>query len=559
MANIRIKDPQKGSPKAEVGEIDTRAPFQSVKAAVSLFGEVAVSSKDKRTIKRTKQLSSENVLEKETQLLLAQKELSKIKQQLQSSESTKSRALSELEKAKQTQEDLTAKLCSVNQSMKSAMDAAEVVKVQAKKLEVAKSEEISGGGGCAWKQELDYARNEYTITVAELDASKQELTKIRQDFDAALEAKLAAFQLAAEAQRSANLNGDRLVELSKQIAAMHQSIEQLKHVSMEAQQEQVKILAEKEARFNEYKTAKEEAERNLAILQKEIDPELTISLEEKLKETTAEIEVLQEKMKEVHASEMDTVRALTVELNEATRTLQKISEEESSLRILVSSLRLEVENVKREREELNIKLDEEEKLLDAKREQILKLQQLQAEAEASRQEAEQMKGEAAKLKRDAEASRSFIEEAEIKLQIVQKEAEEAKEAEKKALEEMKSMSGKHKDDSGEGSEPTSQIKLTVDEFESLSRKVRESKMLAEKEEANSIAEVEVINARQSEVTKKLEANLKAIEEIKIATEMALKGAEMAETAKIVVEGELRRWRQEEEKVAPQVTSGHIYF
>jgi len=33
------------SPKAEVGEIDTRAPFASVKAAVSLFGEVAFSGR----------------------------------------------------------------------------------------------------------------------------------------------------------------------------------------------------------------------------------------------------------------------------------------------------------------------------------------------------------------------------------------------------------------------------------------------------------------------------------------------------------------------------------
>jgi hypothetical protein len=50
MVNRRIKN-------HEVGEIDTRAPFQSVKAAVSLFREVAVS-REKPAVKKSK-LSSE--------------------------------------------------------------------------------------------------------------------------------------------------------------------------------------------------------------------------------------------------------------------------------------------------------------------------------------------------------------------------------------------------------------------------------------------------------------------------------------------------------------------
>lgn len=43
-----------GSPKTEVGEIDTRAPFQSVRAAVSLFGDAGSSPKNKPAIKRSK-------------------------------------------------------------------------------------------------------------------------------------------------------------------------------------------------------------------------------------------------------------------------------------------------------------------------------------------------------------------------------------------------------------------------------------------------------------------------------------------------------------------------
>lgn len=40
----KARPPSADAEKGEIGEIDTRAPIQSVKAAVSLFGEVRFSS-----------------------------------------------------------------------------------------------------------------------------------------------------------------------------------------------------------------------------------------------------------------------------------------------------------------------------------------------------------------------------------------------------------------------------------------------------------------------------------------------------------------------------------
>jgi hypothetical protein len=87
--------------------------------------------------------------------------------------------------------------------------------------------------------------------------------------------------------------------------------------------------------------------------------------------------------------------------------------------------------------------------------------------------------------------------------------------------------------------------LTVDEFAALSAKIKESADLIERTEATAMAQVEAINTRRNEVDKKVEANLKAIEEIKAATDLALRNAEMADSAKLAVESELKRWRQEE--------------
>ncbi|XP_057416614.1 WEB family protein At1g12150-like [Lotus japonicus] len=551
MTSVRKSD----SPRGEVGEIDTRAPFQSVKAAVTLFGEVAVS-RDRYAVKRR---SSESVFEKETQLILTQRELNKIKKQVDSAEATKAKALSELENATEILQNLITKLANVRESKQSAMEAVEIVRNQSKEFE--KTLSFKAIGYEAWKQELEHARKEYTATVTELDSCKQELNKIRQDFDAALEAKMAAFQTAAEAQRSAKLNSERISELSKEIADMKASIEQLN-----------------EAQVDFYRTAKGEAQEKLESLKNEYDPELVQSLDAKLAETSAEIEVLQEQMRKVHASHMESVRLLTSELKEATKTLQDVAAEETSLKKLVFCLRTELRQVKKEQDELKEKEQAAEALsanltgelqesMEVARpqpgtvedleanifyKQSMKLQRLKSETEDARREAEETSRKAQGLKQEAEKSRAAAEEAEKKLELLLKEAKAAKAAKQRAMKEMKILSDVH----SRASNPKfgGKIKMSREEFESLRGKVKECEDLVEKKEGAVMAELQAIYARKNELHRKVEANLKAIEETNAATETALWYTEMADSAKVAIENELKRWRQQEQVVVANASS-----
>lgn len=499
--------------------------------------------------------------------MLAQRELNKIKKQLESAENTKIKALSELDKANVTLLELTKKLNNVRESKQSAIEESEVVRNQAKELEKALSQKAIGYE--AWKQELEHARKEYTTTVKELDASKQELNKIRQDFDAALEAKLAAFQAAGEAQRSAKLNSEKINELSKEIATMKASTEQFKLATAQAQEEQIKAVGEKEEKLNSYKASKEEIEKKLMEIRNEYDAEDTQSLEAKLVEASDEIQVLQEKMKEFHDSEMDSVELITLEIKEATKTLQEISEEETLLRNIVDSLKTELEQVKKEQDELREKekasealaanltgslqsSKEEEDSFESKesnerhcRETEMKIKQLSFETENARKEEEEMRIKTQELSQEIAKSKALSEEIERKLELLLKQAEEAKAEEKRAVAEMKLLS----DSQGRVSvsDTSGKIILTVAEFAALSGKIKESEDLIERTETTAMAQVEAINTRRNEVEKKVEANRKAIEEIKAATDLALRNAEMADSAKLAVEGELKRKRNEEQK------------
>ncbi|XP_040986953.1 WEB family protein At5g55860 [Juglans microcarpa x Juglans regia] len=565
------------NPKAEVGEIDTSAPFQSVKDAVTLFGEGAFSG-EKPAIKKAKPHSAERILAKETQLHLAQKELKKLKEQLENAETTKVQALVELEKAKTTVEGLSQKMNSLSESKESAIKATEAAKNQAKQLEEANSDNPIGTSG-AWKQDLESTREQYMTIITELDAAKQELRRIHQDRDASLEAKVASFKQAAEAKDAAKANMEKADELSKEISIVQESIEQVQLATSEAQQEQAKIFAEKDVQRQSYNANLEESAKKLLSLKKELDPEITRNLEVQLADTVNEIGGLQKQMENAKASDLESVKTVTSELDDAKESLQKVAEEETSLRSLVESLKVELDKVKKEHAELKAKEAETEsiagnlhvklrkvkseletcmvdefKARGTSEELVSTLNQLSLETESARQEAEEMKTKAENLKKETEATKIALEEAENELRVALEEAEEAKAAEARALDQIKDLSERTNAARASTSESGANITISREEFESLSRKVEESDTLSDMKVAAAMAQVEAVKASENEALKRLEATQKEIEDMKAATEAALKRAEMAEAAKKAVEGELRRWREREQKKAAEAAS-----
>lgn len=515
---------------------------------------------------------------KETQLHLAQKELNKLKEQLKNAEDTKAQALIELEKAKGTVEDLSHKLNVINESKESAIKATEAAKNQAKQIEESNCSNPAGSDS-GRKQNLETEREKYMSVITELDAAKQELRKLRQDCDATLEAKVAAFNLAAEAENSAKANMERVSELSREISAVQESIGQVKLATLQAQQEQAKVFADKDVQRQSYKATLEESAKKLLALKNQFDPELTQNLEMRLTETMNEIAALQEQMENAKASDLDSVRIVTLELDDAKGSLQKVVEEESSLRSLVESLKVELENMKKQHSELKEKeaetesvagnlhvklrkskseleacLAEEAKIRGASEEMISTLHQLSLETENARQEAEEMKNKAMELKKEAEATKIALEEADKKLRVALEEAEEAKGAEVRALDQIKTLSERTNAARASTSESGAKITISREEFESLSRKVEESDTLAEMKVAAAMAQVEAVKASENEAMKKLETTQKEIEDMRAATEEALKRAEMAEAAKRAVEGELRRWREREQKKAAEAAA-----
>ncbi|GFS33228.1 similar to WEAK CHLOROPLAST MOVEMENT UNDER BLUE LIGHT-like protein [Actinidia rufa] len=540
------------------GLIDTAAPFESVKAAVSKFGGI-VDWKAHRvqTVERRK---------------LVEEELEK------------------------TQEEIPIELRQKSNKQNRTLN---LPSLGWKRW----SKGIADEASVAAKAQLEVARARHAAAVCDLKTVKDELEDLRRDYALLVADKDLAVKRAEEAV-SASKEVEKTVEdLTIELISTKESLESAHAAHLESEEQRIgAAMARDQDALNwekELKQAEEELERlnqhilsakdlkskldTASALLVDLKAELVAYMATKLQQENNDGGHPQgeqdEPEKRTHTDMQAAVALAKKELEEVKLKIEKATEEVKFLKVAATSLNLELEAEKsalatiRQREgmasiavvsleaELSRTKSEIAVVQMKEKETREKMVELPKQLQEAAQEADQAKTlaqmaseELRKAKEEAEQAKAGASTVESRLLAARKEIEAAKASEKLALAAINALKESESAQTTSEDSPTG-VTLSLEEYYELSKRAHEAEEEASTRVGTAISQIEVAKESELSSLKRLEEANNELAAQKEALEIALEKAEKAQEGKLGVEQELRKWRAEHEQRRKASESG----